>query len=1328
MSTPGYFRDVSPPDAPASESAPALAADAQGPVIEFRVLGPMEAVLDGVALNLGPPKQRAVLAALLLAEGRVVSTGRLVEAVWGADPPPQAVPSLQAYVSKLRSVLSVGRGGGDSLTRRAPGYVLRALDVDLVKFRRLTRQAAETSAGREWALAEEAAGSALGLWRGPLLADLSDRPWVAGEAAQLDESRARCTEVLVTALLGLHRTVDAAELAQELVAEYPLREHARWLAMTALHQVGRSAEALDVFLDGARQLDEQLGLEPGAELRSLQTAILRQDPAIAAWPAEPGPRPGSASRRAHTAPAGAPAGAGGSWAVARPGKAIVGRDKELAVIEAMLNDIAGGRERWLLLTGPPGIGKTRLAEEAAQRAQARGMQASWSSCPDDEGVPAWWPLRPLVRDTGTDPDTVFLPEEGLDADTMRFKVYEKLSSRFADASAREPVLMVIDDAQWLDAASLRCLTFLTKALRGQRIGIVLTMRDGEHQAKLDQLLSAFARQDSAMQVAVPPLSGTSASALLYQVSGDDVPPSEAFTLAARTGGNPLLLTEYASLPRAERDGGNIPLAVRNLLGRRLSRLSAQVLSVLRAAAVVGEVFELGLLADVEELNLADVVDLLDAAAADTIIVPARDGYSYQFGHALLRDEILLQLSVMRRQALHARVAEALAQRGSDPQTLIRRASHLSAALPVVDPGLVVAACTAAARDAEARWDWDTAAQQWAAALTALKKQPRPDQNERDELLLARLDALARAGYGQGKRSQGDIDGAAAHLREGISGSDELQLPVTRVQLRWAEASQAEWHGDLDRAETLLARARDLHAQTELYEAEVSFLAARLSLLWHRGRVVTAADAVARAREPLVWAALVAAESGRVSEGRQLVARRLRAATPDYWYALGHMTLLGHAAADLRDVDSAGALLEWLSPNRPYIAAIGQVAIIGPVALATARLRALLGDRRGARADLALAHRQARAGRGRVSLPRIRLAEAQLDLPGPERSAELRAVDTAAPHGLAPVCGAAPGVGVAGFLTGGGIGPLSRTFGVGSDHVHALEVVTGEGRLLRITPDEHEDLFWGLRGGKATLGIVTAVEIGLVPLADFYGGSLWFSQADTGRVLHRWRQLCRTLPEQGSTSAAITQLPPLPGLPEPIGGRQTLAIRFAWTGDPLVGARHLDVLREAAAPVLDDVSVRPQAEVGRVHNDPVEPRPALDHFALLHSLTDEAIDRLLAAASQGNAQTIIELRLLGGAIARTPRHPSALCHRDAAFTLFTAGVPAPDPAAVDGHATRVLAAMSPWTHDGLWANFCPSNDRDLIARCYDPDALHWLASLGDQYDPDHVLHTGHVVRR
>jgi FAD/FMN-containing dehydrogenase len=338
------------------------------------------------------------------------------------------------------------------------------------------------------------------------------------------------------------------------------------------------------------------------------------------------------------------------------------------------------------------------------------------------------------------------------------------------------------------------------------------------------------------------------------------------------------------------------------------------------------------------------------------------------------------------------------------------------------------------------------------------------------------------------------------------------------------------------------------------------------------------------------------------------------------------------------------------------------------------------------------------------------------------------IDAAAPHGLAPVCGSAPNIGVAGFLTGGGIGPLSRTLGAGSDHVRALEVVTGDGQLRRATPTENPDLFWGLRGGKATLGIVTAVEIGLVSLASFYGGCLWFGQADARPVLHGWQRLCEQLPEQASTSAAVMRLPALPGIPAPVAGRQTLAVRFAWTGDPLAGARQLDALRAVAAPVLDDVTVRPLAEIGRVHGDPTRPMPVHDRFALLHSLTGKAVDQLLAAVGErDNAQAIVELRLLGGAIARAPRHPAAFCHRDAAFTLFTSAAPGPDPAGAARHAQQVLAAMAPWTHGGLWANFAQSDDPDVIARCYDHDTLRRLTALGDQYDPARVLDYGQVAR-
>ena len=135
------------------------------------------------------------------------------------------------------------------------------------------------------------------------------------------------------------------------------------------------------------------------------------------------------------------------------------------------------------------------------------------------------------------------------------------------------------------------------------------------------------------------------------------------------------------------------------------------------------------------------------------------------------------------------------------------------------------------------------------------------------------------------------------------------------------------------------------------------------------------------------------------------------------------------------------------------------------------------------------------------------------------------IDAAAPHGLAPLAGSSPAVGVAGFLTGAGIGPMVRTYGLSSDHVRSFDIVTGSGELIHVTPDEHAELFWGLRGGKATLGIVTAIEIDLLPVTHFYGGALYFDGADASAVAHAWLDWGADLPEHSSTSLAFLQLPP-----------------------------------------------------------------------------------------------------------------------------------------------------------------------------------------------------------
>ncbi|WP_443209325.1 FAD-binding oxidoreductase [Rhodococcus rhodochrous] len=366
----------------------------------------------------------------------------------------------------------------------------------------------------------------------------------------------------------------------------------------------------------------------------------------------------------------------------------------------------------------------------------------------------------------------------------------------------------------------------------------------------------------------------------------------------------------------------------------------------------------------------------------------------------------------------------------------------------------------------------------------------------------------------------------------------------------------------------------------------------------------------------------------------------------------------------------------------------------------------------------------------------RLTECSID-PG-TRTARLGAglvwqqvVDAAAPHGLAPLAGSAPHVGVAGFLTGGGIGPLVRTYGLSSDHVLAFDLVTGDGDLLRVTPEQHAELFWGLRGGKATLGIVTAVEIDLVPLPHFYGGALYFDGADAAAVAHAWLDLCAGLPEHSSTSLAFLQLPPLPGVPEPLAGRATVAVRFASVTGEAESEEILGALRTVATPILDGIGILPYTALGAVHADPVDPMPVHEHSGLTRELTHDAIDALLSVAGPGShsPQTIIEMRLLGGALAREPRHRSAFCHRDAAFSLFVIGVLAPPSAdAVVAHTQVIDRALAPWATGTSLPNFTATSDPDRIARTYDDDTAHWLGALADEHDTHGVLRVGQVVRR
>ena len=251
--------------------------------LSFRVLGRLEAYCDDVELDLGPRKQRAVLAVLLLNANHVVSTERLIDDLWGDSPPSTARATLQVYVAGLRKALP---NGGAGLRTRAPGYVLElepgALDLD--RFTQLRAEARESSdPERRAALLHEA----LMLWRDAPLPELRTEPFSTAAVAHLDQLRLAALEERIDADLALGRHVALVTELESLVAENPYREGLRAQLMLVLYRAGRQADALDVYQEGRRVLQDELGLEPGKELRDLEAAILRQDEALS--PARPVP-------------------------------------------------------------------------------------------------------------------------------------------------------------------------------------------------------------------------------------------------------------------------------------------------------------------------------------------------------------------------------------------------------------------------------------------------------------------------------------------------------------------------------------------------------------------------------------------------------------------------------------------------------------------------------------------------------------------------------------------------------------------------------------------------------------------------------------------------------------------------------------------------------------------------------------------------------------------------------------------------------------------------------------------------------------------------------
>ena len=354
-------------------------------------------------------------------------------------------------------------------------------------------------------------------------------------------------------------------------------------------------------------------------------------------------------------------------------------------------------------------------------------------------------------------------------------------------------------------------------------------------------------------------------------------------------------------------------------------------------------------------------------------------------------------------------------------------------------------------------------------------------------------------------------------------------------------------------------------------------------------------------------------------------------------------------------------------------------------------------------------------------PDRRLAWAQPGLTAGEYT------NAAAAHGLATPFGDTASVGIAGLTLGGGIGYLARKYGMAIDALQAVEMVTADGRQVIASETSHPDLFWAVRGGGGNFGVVTRFQYKLYPVGEVLGGALFLPP--TREVLRALVPIASSAPDELTTISFLMGMPPAPFIPAERVGELALVVVFVWSGDPADGQAAIQPFRDVATPIAEAVMPMPYPGIYEFTKQAENRALAVHRSRFLDGLGDDAVDAILEAANTRTSPfTMIQLRVLGGAMGRVPNDATAFAHRDAPV-MFLSITPFMDPESEPVHRAwteSLFEALEP--HDaGVYSNFLEVEGQDRVRAAYPGGTYERLADIKRRYDPSNLFDQNQNIR-